>query len=82
MTPDRPASLMSRLPRRLRGLAGLWLQVAGTAAAVSLLFGPYRPLMITAVLLTIGLPILALVLWGQALDEQMDNSRHHEEGPW
>ena len=48
---------------------------------VSLLFGAFAPLAVAAFLLTIGLPILMLVLWGKALDQELGWTEL-DEGPW
>lgn len=83
MTSDRPPTRMDRLPHMLRGLGRIWVQVAGGALALALLFGPVAPVMIVAFLLTLGLPVLVLYLWGRALDEQLGWIRDEEDaGPW
>lgn len=84
MTIDpRHISRMRLLPERLRGIGRLWVQITAAAVAAFLLFGPFMPLMVAAFLLTLGLPILVLYLWGRALDEQIGWLRRDEdEGPW
>lgn len=81
MTHDRPMTRMDRLPAVLRGLGRLWAQAAGGAGVIALLFGPLVPVMVVVFLLTLGLPILALYLWGRALDERLGWLRD-DEGPW
>ena len=49
--------------------------------ALSLVFGPFAPLVVAAVLLSFFLLILALTLWGRALDEQL-GAGQCDEGPW
>ena len=82
MTIDRPERRIDRLPRQLRGIGGLWGRYTAGATALAVLFGPWMPVMTIAVLLTLGLPILALYLWGRALDEQLGWVRDEDDGPW
>ena len=82
MPHNRSMSRMERLPGVLWGLGRLWAQVFGGAVAFALLFGPLMPLMVVAFLLTLGLPILILYLWGRALDEQLGWIRDEDEAPW
>lgn len=81
MTPGS-GSRTERLPHVLRGIGGVWVRYTGGATALAVLFGPWMPVMTIAFLLTIGLPILALYLWGRALDEQLGWTRHEDDGPW
>jgi len=84
MTIDRkPVSLMRLLPARVRGIGRIWVQMAALVALCLLFIGPFMPIMLVALLLTLGAPILVLYLWGRALDEQMGWLRREEdEGPW
>jgi hypothetical protein len=78
MPEDR---LIDRLPGILKRLLRFWVQVVAVVLLVSLVFGPFAPLVVAAVLLTLYLPVLALTLWGRALDEQMGAGRR-DDGPW
>ena len=64
-----------------RELGRFWAKFAGATVAFSLVFGPFAPLGIVAALLTLGLPILLLVLWGRSLDAELGWTEI-EEGPW
>ena len=64
-----------------RALLGFWAKFTGGTVIVSLLFGAFAPLAVAAFLLTIGLPILMLVLWGKALDQELGWTEL-DEGPW
>ena len=48
---------------------------------VTVLFGAFWPLGVVAVVLSLCLPILALVLWGRSLDEELGWT-DLDEGPW
>lgn len=73
---------LDRLPRQLWGIGGLWARYTGGATLFAVLFGPWMPIMVVAFLLTLGLPILALYLWGRALDEQLGWLTDEDDGPW
>lgn len=60
-----------RLKPVLGRLGLFWLRWIALTVGVTVLFGGYPPLGVIAVLLTICLPVLALVLWGRALDEEL-----------
>ena len=64
-----------------RRLLGFWARFIAGVAAFSLVFGPFAPLGFVAILLTVGLPILLLVLWGRSLDAELGWTEI-EEGPW
>ena len=64
-----------------KGVSALWLKFVGGVAAFSLIFGPYAPLGFIAVIVTVGLPILLLTLWGRSLDSEL-NWTEMDEGPW
>ena len=64
-----------------RALFGFWARFTGGTVLVTLLFGAFVPLAVTAFLLTIGLPILILVLWGKALDQELGWTEL-DDGPW
>ena len=70
-----------RFLMQARGLTGFWAKFVGGVAAFSLVFGPFAPLGFVAILLTVGLPILLLVLWGRSLDAELGWTEI-EEGPW
>ena len=70
-----------RLKPVFRGLAALWARWVALAVGVAILFGAYPPLGIIAFLLTVCLPILALILWGRGLDEELGWS-DLDDGPW
>lgn len=64
-----------------RELIALWAKYVCFVVALSLVFGPIPQLAGFAFLLTLGLPILLLVLWGEVLDAELDWS-DLDEGPW
>lgn len=64
-----------------RGVFGLWAKFVGGTLAFSLVFGPFAPLGFMAVLVTVGLPILLLTLWGRSLDSELGWTEI-DEGPW
>ena len=64
-----------------KGVTGLWARFVGAVAAFSLIFGPYAPLGFVAVIVTVGLPILLLTMWGRSLDSEL-NWTEMDEGPW
>lgn len=74
--------LRRRLPQILKGLGRIWVQFIAAVLVLTLLVGPVAPVMVAAALFTLGLPVLALTLWGLSLDEQIGLSRHEDEGPW
>lgn len=80
MTTTDPTPF-DRLKPVLRRLGVFWVRWIALTAGVTVLFGVFRPLGIIALLLTFCLPILALVLWGRALDEELGWS-DLDEGPW
>lgn len=67
--------------KRARALLAFWAKFTGGTVAVSLIFGAFMPLAVVAFLLTISLPILMLVLWGRALDQELGWTEL-DEGPW
>ena len=80
MTIDADAPF-ERLKPVLRRLGGFYLRWILLTVAVTVVFGAFPPLGIIALLLTVGLPILALILWGRSLDEELGWT-DREEGPW
>lgn len=74
-------SPFDRLKPKLRGLAGVYGRYMAMWLVVTFLFGAFWPLGVVALLLTISLPILALVLWGRSLDEEL-GWMDEDEGPW
>jgi hypothetical protein len=64
-----------------RQLIGFWAKFTGTVVAAAVIFGPFAPLAGVAFLLTLGMPILLLVLWGQALEVELRWTERNE-GPW
>jgi hypothetical protein len=64
-----------------RQLIGFWAKFTGTVVATTVIFGPFAPLAGVAFLLTLGMPILLLVLWGQALEVELRWTEHNE-GAW
>ena len=67
--------------RKARELGRVWVKFIGAVAVFSLVFGPFAPLGFVAILLTVGMPILLLVLWGRSLDAELGWTEI-EEGPW
>ena len=78
MTIDPP---FERLKDTLRRLGGLYLRWMALTIGAVVLFGAWAPLGALAFLMTIGLPILSLVLWGRSLDEEL-GWMDDREGPW
>lgn len=78
MTDPTP---FDRLKPKLRGLGALWVRWIAATVGITVLFGAWPPLGIIALLLTLGLPILALILWGRSLDEELGWT-DLDEGPW
>lgn len=70
-----------RFKGQARRLLGFWARFTGGVVALSLVVGPVAPLAVAAFLLTLGLPILMLVLWGRSLDAELGWTEI-EEGPW
>lgn len=70
-----------RLKPVLRGLAGFYARFMAMTIGVTMLLGAFWPLGVVAFLLTLCLPILALILWGRALDEELGWT-DLDEGPW
>lgn len=64
-----------------RRVLGFWGKFVAGVVLVSLLFGPFAPLVLVAILFTVGLPVLLLVLWGRALDAELGWTEL-DEGPW
>ena len=64
-----------------RRVVGFWARFTGAVLLFSLIFGPVGPLVVTAFLFTLGLPILLLVLWGRSLDQELGWTEL-DEGPW
>ncbi len=64
-----------------RRVLGFWLRFVCGVALFCLIFGPFAPLVLVAILLTCGLPILLLILWGTALDAELGWTEV-DEGPW
>ncbi|MEM6616093.1 MAG: hypothetical protein AAF619_06175 [Pseudomonadota bacterium] len=56
---------------KARAVIRVYLQYVGFVVLISLPFGPVAPLAGLALLMTFGLPILLLFLWGQALDQRL-----------
>lgn len=64
-----------------RRIVGFWGRFVIGVVLFSLLFGPFAPLVMVAILFTVGLPVLLLVLWGRALDAELGWSEI-DDGPW
>ena len=67
--------------RQARGVIGIWAKYIGFVALFSLIFGPFAPLGFIAVIVTVGLPILLLTMWGRSLDSELQWGEM-DEGPW
>lgn len=78
---DTDETPFDRLKPVLRRLGVFWLRWIALTFGVTVLFGAFPPLGIIALLLTVGLPVLALVLWGRALDEELGWT-DLDDGPW
>ncbi|MEM7544232.1 MAG: hypothetical protein AAF367_01750 [Pseudomonadota bacterium] len=63
-----------------RIILGLWLKFVASTVAVSALIGPFAPLILSAFLFTLGLPVLLLTLWGRSLDQELQWGEM-DEGP-
>jgi len=64
-----------------RRVLGFWAKFTGGVVVLSFIFGPFTPLAVVAFLLTLGLPILLLVLWGRSLDSELGWTEL-DDGPW
>ena len=64
-----------------RRVLGFWGRFMAGVIVISLVFGPFAPLVTAAVMFTVGVPILLLVLWGQSLDVELGWGEI-DEGPW
>ena len=71
----------SRFIEQARRIMGFWARFVATVAVISLVFGPFAPFVVVAILFTLGLPILLLALWGRALDAELGWTET-DEGPW
>jgi len=78
MTTDDP---FTRFKAKARRLCGFYLRYIGLTALAVIVIGLWSPIMVAAALLTLGLPILMLVLWGRSLDEELGWT-DEQEGPW
>lgn len=65
----------------IKRLTGFWARFIGATVVFTLIFGPFAPLGMIALLLTLGLPVLGLTLWGLSLDEELGWSGE-DRGPW
>lgn len=66
---------------KARQLLGFWGRFVAAVLVISLILGPFAPLVVVAILFTVGLPILLLILWGRALDAELGWTET-DEGPW
>ena len=64
-----------------KGVLRLWAKLVSGILVFSLIFGPFAPLGFVAIMCTLGLPILLLVLWGKALDQELGWTEI-DDGPW
>jgi hypothetical protein len=64
-----------------RQLLGFWGRFVAATLVISLILGPFAPLVLVAILFTVGLPILLLILWGKSLDQELGWTEI-DEGPW
>ena len=76
-----PTEPFARFLEQARALITFWVKFAGGTVVVTVLFGAFAPLVAAALLLTLGLPILMLVLWGRALDQEL-RWTELDDGPW
>ena len=70
-----------RFKRQCRGVVGLWARYMAFTVVVTLLFGPFIPFTVPALIFTLGLPILLLTLWGRSLDQEL-GWMNKRRGPW
>ena len=71
MTIDTGTAPFERLKATLRRLVGFYAKFIVGVILITVLFGAYPPLGLIAILLTLGMPIVALTLWGRSLDEEL-----------
>ncbi|MFK7941379.1 MAG: hypothetical protein AB8B85_00440 [Paracoccaceae bacterium] len=64
-----------------RRVLGFWGRFMLGVVAISLILGPFAPLVLVAIVLTFGLPILLLMLWGRSLDAELGWTEM-DDGPW
>ena len=76
-----PSAPFARFMEQARALTGFWAKFTGGTVAVTAVLGAFIPLTAAALLLTLGMPILLLVLWGKALDQELGWTEL-DEGPW
>ncbi len=71
MTIEQETAPFDRLKAKLRRVFGFYFRFMAGAIVITVLFGAYPPIGVIATLLTLGMPILALTLWGRSLDEEL-----------
>ena len=76
-----PSEPFQGFVRQARAIVGFWAKFTGGTIAVTLLFGAFLPLAVVAFLFTLSLPVLMLVLWGRALDQELGWTEL-DKGPW
>lgn len=64
-----------------RALIAFWAKFTGGTVALTIVFGAFAPLVVAAFLLTLGLPVVMLILWGRSLDQELGWTEL-DEGPW
>lgn len=70
-----------RLMTTLRGLFRFWRNNVAAALVFTVIFGAFPPVLVAAFILTLAMPIIALVIWGRSLDEEL-GWMDEDEGPW
>ena len=76
-----PSAPFQNFVHQARAICGVWARFVGFTVAVTVVLGVFLPLIAVAFLFTVGLPILMLVLWGKALDQELGWTEL-DEGPW
>lgn len=71
----------ARFLAQARRIIGFWWRFLAVVAVLGLVLGPFAPLVLVAILFTVGLPVLLLVLWGRSLDAELGWT-DLDEGPW
>ena len=56
---------------RARIILGTWAKFCGGVFLISFVFGPIGPLVYSAFLFTLALPVVLLTMWGRSLDSEL-----------
>lgn len=56
---------------KARVILGTWAKFVGVVFLISSVFGPIGPLVYSAFLFTLALPVVLLTMWGRSLDSEL-----------